>query len=299
MKKISLGSTEKERRNNLIVIFLSVILAVLAVLFVLQRREHGQVVQLLNMQKDTLQSQLSQIKQSYDQMQTDNDTLNARLDVARTRVQDLMLEIGQIKKASYAQIAKYQDEVGSLRRIMRNFVTQIDSLNRKNEQLMAENARVKQDIQAAESRNRSLEAERQQLSQRVQQAAKLEALGLTMAAVNGRGKAVSSTDRADKLMVSFTLSKNVTAKRGEKNIYIRILRPDQVLLTKSQDNRFKFEDLNIPYSAMRTVTYEGNELPVNIFWDNEGEPAFMSGTYTVDVFTDGDNIGTASFSFRK
>jgi hypothetical protein len=69
-------------------------------------------------------------------------------------------------------------------------------------------------------------------------------------------------------------------------------------MTKSPGNVFQFEDLRIPYSAMREVNYEGQDLPVNIFWDNTGEPELMVGTYTIDLFADGNNIGTTSIEFK-
>ena len=92
--------------------------------------------------------------------------------------------------------------------------------------------------------------------------------------------------------------KNQTAKRGAKNIYVRIQRPDQILLLKSEKDIFKFEDMKIPYSAMREVEYEGNDLPVSIYWDNSGAAPLMPGKYTVDVFADGKNIGTTSFDVK-
>jgi archaellum component FlaG (FlaF/FlaG flagellin family) len=76
------------------------------------------------------------------------------------------------------------------------------------------------------------------------------------------------------------------------------MRPDQLLLTKSANDLFQFEDLKIPYSAVREVNYEGQDLPVNIYWDNAGESAFMVGTYTIDLFADGNNIGTTSIEFK-
>ncbi|MGE4585773.1 MAG: hypothetical protein AB7D05_00340 [Mangrovibacterium sp.] len=298
-KGFSLGRTEKERRNNLLVVFLSVILLVAVVLLILQRGEHARIVGALNIEKQQLQEELSGMVASYDQLRTDNDTLNSALFMARTQVKDLMLEIGQLKKASYEQISRYQDEVSSLRRIMRNYIVQVDSLNRRNQQLLAENEQVKQEYLEVESRNKSLEAEKKRLSQRVERAAQLEAQNLSVTGINRKGREINNRSKAEKLRISFVLSKNVTARRGSKNIYIRILRPDQILLTKSNRNLFKFEDLRIPYSAFREVTYEGNELPVNIFWDNEGEEPFLPGNYTVDVFADGNNIGTTVFSFKK
>jgi len=81
-------------------------------------------------------------------------------------------------------------------------------------------------------------------------------------------------------------------------IYVRIQKPNQVLLQQSPNDLFQFEDLKIPFSASREVTYEGNALPVNIFWDNKGAE-FMEGEYTVDVFADGNNIGTTSLVMKR
>jgi len=298
-KKISLGETDKDRRNNLIVIILALILVVVVVLLVVQRGEHRQMVQALNAEKDSIQSELTQMVQNYDSLKTNNDTINAQLFVAQTKVKDLLLEVGQIKKASYEQISQYQAQVTTLRGIMRNYIVQIDSLNQRNEQLMAENMQVKQDYIEVESKNKELEKEREQLSQKVERAAMLETIGLQAFGINDRGNEVNNSQKAEKIQVSFTLSKNITARRGAKNIYVRIQRPDQILLIKSKNDLFRFEDLRIPYSAMREVTYEGNELPVNIFWDNNGEDPFIPGEYTIDIFADGNNIGTTTFSFKK
>ena len=79
---------------------------------------------------------------------------------------------------------------------------------------------------------------------------------------------------------------------------MRIQNPNQLLLQKSTGDVFPFEDLKIPFSAKREVTYEGNALPVNIFWDNAGAE-FTPGEYTVDVFADGNNIGTTTFTMKR
>ena len=69
-------------------------------------------------------------------------------------------------------------------------------------------------------------------------------------------------------------------------------------MTKSNKDVFKFEGLKIPYSAMREVEYEGMDLPVSIYWDNAGQSALIPGQYTIDLFADGNNIGTTSFEVR-
>ena len=299
-KKFSLGKNDRERRNNLLVIFLSVLLIVVIILFYSQYREHTRLMKSITLQKDSLQSELKQMVNNYDSLKTDNDTLNAKMFDARSKVKDLLLEVGQIKKASYAEISNYQREVGSLQKIMRNYIVQVDSLNQRNQLLMAENEKVKKDYLEVQSKNEKLQKERRQLTQKVKQAAMLEALNLQVDGINSKGKEVNKSFKAEKLRISFTLSENVTAPRGPKIIYVRILRPDQILLTRAQNGRFRFEDLKIPYSAKRQITYEGKSIPVNIYWDNRGAVPFEgNGSYTIDVFADGNNIGTTSFSFKK
>ncbi len=297
-KKHFLGDTPKDRRNNIIVIILSVLLLILIFLYFFQRMEHRSMVGEITAEKDSIQFELNQMVTSYDSLRTDNDTLNEQLFAAQSKVKDLLLEVEQTKRVSYEKITRYQKEVTTLRGIMRNYIVQIDSLNRRNQQLMAENLEVKEQVKQVESQNVQLSQEKKRLEQNLQRAATLESVGLLAEALNNRSKETKFANRTEMIRVSFTLSKNVTAKRGAKNIYVRIMRPDQLLLSKSPNDVFPFEDLKIPFSAMREVNYEGNELPVNIFWDNKGAAPLMAGKYTIDIFADGNNIGTTTLELR-
>lgn len=288
----------KERRNNIIVIALSVILVTLAVLYFMKDREHRAIVSELNVEKDSIQFELNDLVYRYDSLATENDTINEQLFVAQAKVKNLLTEIEQTKKVSLEQINSYQKQVTTLRGIMRDFVVQIDSLNRRNEELMAENLEVKEQYKLVESEKQLLTQEKQELEKNLQRAAVLQVRELMAEALNSRSKDTRFANRAEQLRVYFVLAENVTARRGVKNIYVRIMRPDQLLMSKSENNVFQFEDLKIQYSAMREVVYEGHDLPVAIFWDNTGESDFMPGKYTVDLFADGHNIGTTSVELR-
>jgi uncharacterized protein (DUF3084 family) len=297
-KGFSLGETDKERKNNLIIIMLSAVLLVVVVIFVVQHNENKKILQALNLEKQSIQTELNTMMTNYDSIHTTNETLQAELEGAQTKVKDLLLEVGQVKKVSYDEIARYRQEVTTLRGIMKNYIIQVDSLNRRNEKLMAENLQVKENYAQSESKNVQLEKEKERLQEKIKMAAQLEAIQLVATGINNRGKDAESARRAEQIRVSFVLSKNVTAPRGDKVIYVRIQKPNQVLFQKSPNDLFQFEDLKIPYSAKREVTYEGNELPVNIFWDNAGAE-FLPGEYTVDVFADGNNIGTTKFLMKR
>lgn len=288
----------KERRNNIIVIALSVILVILAVVFFIQNREHQSILNELNAEKDSIQMELNDLFVSYDSLETENDTISEQLFVAQTKVKDLQREIDQTKKISLRKINSYQEQVSTLRGIMRDFVVQIDSLNQRNQELMAENREVKEQYKQSETEKRQLSKEKEQLTENLQKAATLQVRNLIAEPLNRRSKDTKYARRAEKIRIYFILSENVAAKRGPKNIYARIMRPDELLMSKSEDNLFRFEDLDIQYSAMREVVYEGHDLPVAIFWDNTNESELMAGEYEVDIFADGRNIGNTTFTLK-
>jgi chromosome segregation ATPase len=242
--------------------------------------------------------ELTDLVVRYDSLSTENDTINEQLFLAQTKVKDLLLEIEQTKKVSIQKINSYQKELTTLRGIMRDFVVQIDSLNRRNQELMAENLEVKEQFKKVESEKEQLSQEKEQLEQNLQRAAVLQVRDLFVEALNSRDKETKFAQRATKLRIYFVISENVTTRRGPKNVFARIMRPDQLLMSKNENNLFQFEDLKIQYSAMREVVYEGHDLPVAIFWDNSNEPELMAGKYTVDLFADGRNIGTTTFELR-
>ena len=288
----------KNLRNNIIVIALSVILVVVVVLFFIQRKEHNVIIKEIKNDKDSIQIQLTEIAAGYDSLSTENDTINEQLFVAQAKVKDLLLEVEQTKKVSYRKISGYQKQVTTLRGIMRDFVVQIDSLNEINKELRAENLEVKEQYKQVEQKNVQLNQEKENLQQNLQRASMLEVRELIAEPLNQRSKTTKFAKRTDKIRIYFVLSTNVTTKRGAKNIYARIMRPDQLLMSKSENNLFQFEDLKIQYSAMREVIYEGQELPVAIFWDNIDEPLLMPGEYTVNLFADGNEIGETTFSIK-
>lgn len=298
-KNKAMQSNSKFGIKDIVVIFLVIVLAVMVVLYFTKRNEHNKIVNELNAEKDSIKVELSQMLINYDSLKTNNEQLNENLLMTQSEIKNLLVEIEQVKRASVIEVSNYKDKVNTLRGIMKDLYNQIDSLNERNKILYAENVEVKQRYTAVQSKNEQLTKEKDELAQTVKMAQILEALSLRISGLNPRDKETDRISKTQKIMVSFTLSKNLTAVRGAKNIYVRIMRPDQLLLVESQSALFEFEDLKIPYSAKREVNYEGNELPVNIFWDNSGHEPLIPGTYTIDVFADGYNIGTTKYLFKN
>lgn len=290
-------SASKDKRNNIIVGSLSGVLVILLVLFFMQRSEHQSIVREMNAEKDSLKIKLTHMIVGYDSLKSENDTLNYNMQLAQTHVRNLLTEISQVKKASYQQITQLRDQIVTQQKIMRNFVVQIDSLNARNKILMAEIKQAKTTIVGISKEKRQLEKEKSKLQKTVAQAMVLETIKLKAEGITKSSRATQKIKKLKKIRISFTLSKNITAKRGNKTIYARITRPDQVLLMKSKKDVFRFEDLKIPFSTKRVVEYEGSELPVNIYYTPNPKD-LMRGTFKVDIFADGNNIGSTEFTLK-
>lgn len=290
--------TPSDPRKNALVIILAVLLIFVVVMLFMQRSEHAQVTAQMKLEKAAIESELNGMVLGYDSLKRKNTNLNIEFEGAQNKVKELLVEIEQVKSTNFRQISKYREEMTTLRKIMRDYVVQIDSLNQKNQRLMAENSTVKQEVTEVKTQNQNLEQEKKKLEQTVTIAATLEAANLKALGINKRGKEQTKASKVESIKIDFTLAKNQTAKRGAKNIYVRIQRPDQLLLTKSDKDLFMFEGMKIPFSATREVEYEGMDLPVSIYWDNTGQAPLITGKYTIDIFADGNNIGTTTLEIK-
>ncbi|WP_430813351.1 hypothetical protein [Carboxylicivirga sp. RSCT41] len=293
-------NTNKPSSNKLVYIIGGVAVVVIAVLlffFISNRQEYRAVVEEMTEEKVLLTEEFQELALDYDSLHSNNDTLNLMLEQEREKITHLIEEIKTIKATNARKIREYKKELTTLRGVMRNFVIQIDSLNRRNEELTKENIKYrKQHDQIAQS-YKELEEVKKTLDKKVEIASQLETSNIETQGLNAKGKTTKKARSVAKIRMCCTINKNVTAPVGIKTIYVRIQRPDEVLLINSKDNVFTYEDQEINYSASREFEYGGEDVDVCVFYAAaDGE--LLGGVYTVDVFVDGFNIGTSTFELK-
>ena len=278
-----------------------VLLALVAVGYVIyhQRQQMADMAEMFALEKEELSDEYAELSLQYEgyKFSVGNDSLVALLTTEQMKVQRLMEELRTVKATNTRRITELKKELETLRKIMRNYVIQIDSLNAENGRLRNENERVTQQYRQATSAAAQLTREKEKLTERVTLASRMDATAIQVRPVTSRGKDAKKIDKIAQLVLTFHLSKNITAPVGEKNIYVRIMRPDDDILTKPNSGVFAFENRNISYSMMKTIEYEGEELPVTMYWD---VAEYLSpGTYRVDIFADGNLIGRKSFTLQN
>jgi len=256
----------------------------------------SEMSQQFELEKEQLTDEYSQLALQYEGygLRIGNDSLANLLDAQRYKVQRLLEELRTVKASNVKRINELKNELGTLRAIMRQYVIQIDSLNALNTQLRSENKVVTQRYTEEQLKTSALVEEKKALTTKITLASILEARNITVESLTEKGRKATKISKTAQLKFNFVINKNISASTGEKYIYLRILQPDESALVKKNDNVFLFENKYINYSARRPIEYEGEEVPVTIYWDVE--EFLQPGSYRADVFADGYIIGSAKFN---
>ncbi|MBE6300323.1 MAG: hypothetical protein E7085_00495 [Parabacteroides distasonis] len=281
------------------VVVLILIIAGAAYYIFHQNQQMEELEQTYALDKEMLEDEFNELSLQYEgyKFNIGNDSLLNLLSIEQAKVQRLQEELRTVKATNTKEISRLKKELQTLRKIMRNYVIQIDSLNRVNEQLTVEKNEAVKKYQQASSTATALKKEKEKLTERVTLASRLDATGITVTPVNGRGKKAKAIKKMEQFVVDFRIAKNITAPVGEKVVYVRIMKPDDDVLVKSRGDVFTFEGKEINYSMKKMIEYDGEELPVTMYWNIE---EFLSpGTYRVDIFADGNLIGHNTFTLEK
>lgn len=251
------------RGYRIVIALLSVILVAVSLLYFSIHRQQMRDNRLLSADRDSLQSDLTELIVEYDGLKERNDSISAGLDRANEMIEKLKRE----RSWNYAKLKQYERELGTLRTAMHGYIKQIDSLNTLNKKLITENVSYRKEISSANLRADMAEERTAELENKVKAGAVILARDLRMEALNRRGKAVTRIKNAERLRVDFVLSANQLATPGNKAVYLRITSPDGYVLTTEAMPTFEFEGELLTYSAMREVDYQNEDLEVGIYYN--------------------------------
>ena len=272
---------------------------VLGGLLAQSKQQNNQMQELFAIEKEELESEYQSFATQYDELQIriTNDSLQDKLEQEKLKTQQLLEELRQTKATDAAEITRLKKELKTVRAVLKSYVVQIDSLNRLNEELQKENKRVKARYSEASRKIDKIEEEKENLTKKVSLASQLDAIGISFTPLKKNGKEAKKIKDAKKIAIGFTIAKNITTETGEKTIYVRILKPDEDVLAKNAGDLFTYENKELKYSIKKYIEYNGEEQQVNVYWDIE--EFLQAGTYKVQIFADGNMIGSASFNIKK
>ena len=220
-----------------------------------QRQENQAMQELAEIDKREMENEYQQFANQYGEMKTkiNNDSIVAQLTAEQERTQQLLKELKDTKASDAREIARLKKELATVRAVLRNYVLEIDSLNRLNQNLTAENTRVRGQYEEATRQIEGLNSEKATLSEKVAIAAQLDAIGISVTPLDKRGRATRKIRKCKAIQVSFALAKNVTAQSGMKTVYVRLTSPTGTLLGGA--GSFSYENRTLQASMKKVVEY--------------------------------------------
>jgi len=272
-----------------IIIILSIILAFLVYIHFDQKSKMVEMEEVLTSEKDSLANELSGLMYQYDTLKTNNDSMNIEIGVQQDKIKRLL----SVQVSNAQKIRLYKKELSTLRTVMKSYIIQIDSLNTRNVELVAENKNVRGQLKEVEDSNIELSKIKEELNSQVEMASVLQAKNILAIPLNVKGKEKQKISKIAKIRVCFTLRENPIALAGEKEVFLRIIRPDEIVVTSSVENLFEFIDKQLVYSAKRMVDYMNQDIDMCIYWNNDGQ--LIPGNYVAELYLEGNLIGNTLF----
>lgn len=279
-----------------IIVLLLAGLGFMAYRLVEQQNANEQLQELAELDKAEMEEQYKQFDLQYGELQKQlsNDSLIAQIEQERQHTQELLEELERTKATDAAEITRLKKEIATLRKVLQSYIMQVDSLNRLNESLMAENTEMKSKVDAANTQISSLSSANTQLKDKVNIAAQLDATGFWVTPRNKKGKDAKKAKDVKKFAFGFTIVKNVTASNGERTIYARILKPDNSAM--GVKGAFDYENTRLEYTEKKYIEYNGEEQKITMYSDVE--EFLEAGTYKLYIFCDKQMIGQSSFTLN-
>jgi myosin heavy subunit len=261
-----------------------------------QKQANQEMLELVELDKKEMENEYARSALQYSEMKTmiTNDSIVEQLTQEQQKTQQLLEELKRVKATDAREIARLKKELESVRAVLREYVIQIDSLNRLNENLMAENTRVNAELEERTAQVAGLSSEKATLSEKVAIASQLDAAGIQLQLLNKRGKNTKKLKDCKQMQVDFAITKNVNASNGHRTIYVRIQNPGGNTLAGG--GTFAYENRQLECSAHKTIEYTGEETHVTVYWDVT--QMLEAGDYRVSIFADGNMIGSRTFSFN-
>lgn len=296
-------NTEAKRNNRLAIILgVFLVLSLIGNVYLLNRSSTAETqvteeqakVDSLNSFKRALENDFQAMTYELDQFKGKNIQLDSLLEKANT---DILRQKQQIERLirENKDIDLLKRQLAEMKVIRDGYREQIETLIKENKELRFANINLTQEVD-------QLSRTTQDLSQKVQLASELRAENLLVQPMRekGRGKLelTEKAKRVSKINTTFVIAENKVAGKGNREVVLRIIKPDGYVLTDANNGSGTFtrEGRTSDYTMMKTVDYQNTRTEVVFEWDQLEE--LKTGLYVAEVYMNGTLMGTNKFNLK-
>ena len=253
-------------------------------------KENGTLID----ERDGLQMELEQMQGTFSEMETDNKQMQDSIQWQTNRIAKLLASA----RNKDFDIKQLRDETATLRRIMKGYIHDIDSLQRMNDRLIVEKQNESDRANRAETQSKHLANELSTTQDVVTKGSVLAAAGFSNKGIKektrGGEKDVERASQASQIKSCFTIRQNNIVKSGTKKIYMRVESPSGQLIGNA--GNVNLDGQSMAYSAMREIDYQNQDTDVCMYCMASG---LTKGTYKISIFEGGKKIGQSDLVFSR
>jgi len=286
---------------------IGILIAIIAVLLwiILYSREE---IKAVNIEKEeirfTLTGELDSLMVEHLEVKREYGELSEQALQKDSIIQANAIEIKKLiaKSSDYRRIKR---KLNYLRKIHQSYIDQLDSIYTINRQLHKELDIAHEQINKTNQKAKKLSKEKEQLTKIVESGAILKAYNVRGLTYNLKGKTNKEVEtykarRVERVKIKFTVSENPLAKPGKRTAYVRLARPDGLIIMKGKGDEYSFEanGTKLQYSMKKEIDYQNKSINVTLNWDKKSSSPAMKGKYHIAIYMDGRMIGQSQFELE-
>jgi len=288
-------------------ITIGILIAIIAVLLwmILYSREE---IKAVNVEKEeirfTLTGELDSLMVEHLEVKREYGELSEQALQKDSIIQANAKEIKRLiaKTSDYRRIKR---KLNYLRKIHQSYIDQLDSIYTINRELHKELDIAHEQINKTNQKAKKLSKEKEQLTKIVESGAILKAYNVKGLTYNLKGKTNKEVEtykarRVERVKIRFTVSENPLAEPGKRTAYVRLARPDGLIIMKGKGDEYSFEanGTRLQYSMKKEIDYQNKAIDVTLNWDKKSDSPAMKGKYHIAIYMDGRMIGQSQFELE-
>lgn len=183
--------------------------------------------------------------------------------------------------------------------ISKNYLKKIDSFETLLKKQALENSELYNQVTSLRDKNRELTKKNLVNESIISSTKNLTAVNVVANGVKIVANNIIETKRfnaTEQVKVCFTLLENKAAIKGDKDIYIQIINPENKVVAKNGEV-IESNDRLLRFSAKTNVYYDNEDLDVCVFVDPNKQD-MSKGDYEINIYSGINLIGSTVFSLK-
>lgn len=297
---------EQDSKKVIVIVVISILLGVNGLLLwqFFDKKTHleevNKTLDSTTAERDAISSELQRMKGEYEKINQENAGLQSQLSAKDEEIKLKIVEIQRlINSGDAAQLKKAREELTILKGLNQNYIVQLDSLKKSNEELMMQTASLTENLSAEKGKVQSLTQENSLLANKVAIGSVLRTIDVKAMGVKYKssGKELETTKASGvaKIKTCFSVLENAVVDRGTKEIIVRIVAPDGSVITTSNQT-FMYNGQATLFTTKDSFDYDNNTTNVCVY--SEKGSSMAKGKYSVEIYCGGNIIGSTSLTLK-